>query len=144
MTAVDAYPPITATDEELRDALEAAHIPSLMNALVHITGDIDHIRGEIKPIAALFQDPQGGIAPERQAEARSIALEVLKAYRDGGDQLPPRPSDEAIEEMTDYLIGEGVPREYKDFLHAELGMDGQDPLSPSRASPPRRVRTSAS
>ncbi len=129
MTAVDAYPPITATDEELRDALEAAHIPSLVNALVHITGDIAHIRGEIKPIAALFQDPQGGISPERQAEARSIALEVLKAYRDGGSQLPPRPSDEAIEEMTDYLIGEGVPREYKDFLHAELGMDGQDPYA---------------
>jgi 4-hydroxyacetophenone monooxygenase len=125
-TTFEADAPITASDEELRDALEAAHIPSLMNALVHMTGDISHIRGEINPIAELFQDPQGGISPERQAEARAIAFEVLKAYRDGGNQLPPRPSDEAIEEMTDYIIGEGVPREYKDFLHAELGMDGED------------------
>ncbi len=122
MNLTDPYPPITATDEELREALEAAHVPSLMNALVHISGDI-------RPIAALFQDPQGGISPEHQARARAIALDVLKAYRDGGSRLPPRPSDEAIEEMTDYLIGEGVPRDYKEFLHAELGMEGQDPYA---------------
>ena len=142
-TAFEAPAPITASDEELRAALEAAHVPSLMNALVHLTGDISHIRGEIKPIAELFQDPQGGISPERQAEARAIALEVLKAYRDGGSQLPTRPSDEAIEEMTDYLIGEDVPREYKDLLHAELGIDGQDAYAhPSFAGIPDQARAS--
>lgn len=129
MTQADAYLPITASDEELRTALETAHVPSLMNALVHLSGDIGHIRGDIKPIAALFQDPQGGIPPADQARARAIALDVLRAYRDGGSRLPARPSDEAIEEMTDYLIGEGVPRDYKDFLHAELGMEGQDPYA---------------
>jgi len=45
MTVVDASPRITASDEELRNALEAAHSPSLMNALVHMSGDIEHIRG---------------------------------------------------------------------------------------------------
>lgn len=129
MTQADAYLPITVSDEELRTALETAHVPSLMNALVHINGDIDQIRGDIRPIAALFQDPQGGIPPADQVRARAIAFDVLRAYRDGGSHLPPRPSDEAIEEMTDYLIGEGVPRDYKDFLHAELGMEGQDPYA---------------
>jgi 4-hydroxyacetophenone monooxygenase len=129
MDQPEAYAPITATDEELRVALEAAHVPSLMNALVHLSGDIRHIRGDIKPIAELFQDPQGGIPPADQARARAIALDVLRAYRDGGSHLPGRPSDEAIEEMTDYLIGEGVPRDYKEFLHAELGMEGQDPYA---------------
>jgi 4-hydroxyacetophenone monooxygenase len=125
------YPPITASDDELRDALEAAHVPSLMNSLVHITCDVGYIRGEIKPIAALFQDPQGGISPEDQARARAIAFDVLRAYRDGGCRLPPRPSDRVIEEMTDYVIGEGVPRDYKEFLHGELGMEGQDPYAHS-------------
>ena len=129
MTQADAYLPITASDEELRTALETAHVPSLMNALVHISGDIGQIRGDIRPIAALFQDPQGGISPADQVRARAIAFDVLRAYRDGGSHLPTRPSDEALEEMTDYLIGEGVPRDYKDFLHAELGMEGQDPYA---------------
>ena len=129
MSQADAYLPITASDEELRATLETAHVPSLMNALVHLSGDIGHIRGDIKPIAALFQDPQDGIPPADQARARAIALDVLRAYRDEGSRLPARPSDEAIEEMTDYLIGEGVPRDYKDFLHAELGIEGQDPYA---------------
>ena len=49
MTAIgaEAYPPISDGDQTLREALEAAHIPSLMNALVHLTGDLDIIRGEI-------------------------------------------------------------------------------------------------
>ncbi|TAJ17226.1 MAG: NAD(P)/FAD-dependent oxidoreductase [Dehalococcoidia bacterium] len=129
MEQSEAYPPITASDDELRAALEAAHVPSLMTALVHLTGDMSHVRGDIRPIAALFQDPQGGIPPADQARGRAIALDVLRAYRDGGSKLPPRPSDAEIEEMTDYLIGEGVPRNYKDFLHAELGMEGQDPYA---------------
>jgi len=135
------YPPIMASDEELRAALEAAHVPSLMNALVHVSGDISHIRGDIRPVAALFQDPQGGISREDQARGRAIAFEVLKAYRDGGSQIPPRPSDDAIEEMTDYIIGEGVPRDYKQFLHAELRIDGQDPYAhPSFDGIPEQVR----
>ena len=141
MNLTEGYPPITATDEELRAALEAAHVPSLMNALVHVSGDISHIRGDIRPVAALFQDPQGGISREDQTRARAIAFEVLKAYRDGGSQIPPRPSDDAIEEMTDYVIGEGVPRDYKQFLHAELRIDGQDPYAhPSFDEIPERVR----
>ncbi len=129
MDRTEATAPITATDEELREALEAAHVPSLMNALVHVSGDISHIRGDIRPIAALYQDPQGGISPEDQARARAIAFDVLRAYRDAGSPPTPRPSDAAIEEMTDYLVGEGVPPDYKELLHAELGMDGQDPFA---------------
>ncbi|RJQ11094.1 MAG: NAD(P)/FAD-dependent oxidoreductase [Dehalococcoidia bacterium] len=141
MNLTKNYPPIMASDEELRAALEAAHVPSLMNALVHVSGDISHIRGDIRPVAALFQDPQGGISREDQARGRAIAFEVLKAYRDGGSQIPPRPSDDAIEEMTDYIIGEGVPRDYKQFLHAELRIDGQDPYAhPSFDGIPEQVR----
>lgn len=141
MNLTETYPPIAASDDELRKVLEAAHVPSLMNALVHVSGDLGHIRGDIRPVAALFQDPQGGIPPEAQARARAIAFEVLRTYRDGGSQIPSRPSDEAIEEMTDYLIGEGVPRDYKQFLHAELGMEGQDPYAhPSFAGIPPRAR----
>ena len=37
-----------ASDAEIEAALEHAHVPSLINALVHLTGDISLIRGDIR------------------------------------------------------------------------------------------------
>jgi len=124
-TGAAAYPPIEIDDEALREALEAAHIPSLMNALVHLTGDADIIRGEIRPSGDVFADPQAGIGPEDQATVRALAFDALRAYRDGGSKLPPQPSEATVREMTDFIIGESVPVDYAEFLLAELSMDGQ-------------------
>ena len=41
--------PITATDDEIRAALEEASVPALMTALVHLTGDIEGLRTDIRP-----------------------------------------------------------------------------------------------
>ena len=83
-----AYAPITADDDELREALEAANVPSLMCALVHITGDMSHVRGPIQPTSTLFADPQGGISDEAQATVRELAFELLRTFRDAGSALP--------------------------------------------------------
>ncbi len=87
-----AYPPISADDDELRNALEAAHIPSLMCALVHVSGDMSHVRGPIHPTSTLFADPQGGISAEDQATVRELAFELLRTFRDAGSALPASPS----------------------------------------------------
>ncbi len=88
----DPYPRITEDDQTIRAALEEAHIPSLMVALVHLSGDAKLLRGDIKPQMSFLGDPQGGITPEQQAWVRDLALGALRAYRDGGGQLPPPPS----------------------------------------------------
>jgi 4-hydroxyacetophenone monooxygenase len=126
---VDAYPPITADDETLHDALDAAHIPSLMCALVHLTGDMSHVRGTIRPTSTLFADPQGGISAEDQATVRELAFDLLRAFRDAGSRLPAPPTADEVGEMSSFIIGEQVPPEYEEFLLSELAMDGQDPYA---------------
>ncbi len=124
-----SYEPIRADDQTIRAALEEAHIPSLMAALVHLTGDTSHIKGDIKPQTEFLGDPQGGITPEQQARVRAQALDVLRAYRDSGGELPAPPSPEAIREILEFTIGQEVSENYVEFLIAELSLNGEDPYA---------------
>jgi 4-hydroxyacetophenone monooxygenase len=118
--------PITDDDETIRSALKEAHIPSLMAALVHITGDVGIIRGRIRPESSFFGDAQGGISEADQAHIREVAFDAIRAYRDGGYNLPPSPNQHILE-MVNFVIGTEVHGDYAEFLEAELAMDDSDP-----------------
>ncbi|MCB1644540.1 MAG: NAD(P)/FAD-dependent oxidoreductase [Pseudomonadales bacterium] len=122
----DQWPGITASDEEIAAALQEADIPSLMTALVHITGDPGIIRGSIRPDAGFFGAPQGGIPEDQQQQIREQALQVLIAWRDGDGKLPPKPAGNVIREMMNFIVGEDLPDEYIGFLESELAMNGED------------------
>ena len=123
--------PIVADDETIRAALEDANIPALMVSLVHLTGEMDIVRGEIRPRARNLADPQAGVKEEQQAVVREIAFEALKAYRDRGCTLPPAPSRARVWEMMNFMIGEEIPEDYGAFLEGELSLNGEDPFVPS-------------
>ena len=53
--AFDTWEPIVEGDEAIRVALEDANIPALMVSLVHLTGDMDIVRGEIRPRARIWR-----------------------------------------------------------------------------------------
>ena len=132
--------PVTEDDEAIRRALKEAHIPSLMAALVHITGDLSIIRGDIRPTNAFFGDAQGGITEAQQEKIRGIALQALKKYRDQGHKLPPAPSADIVE-MVNFVIGTEVHGDYAEFLTAELAMDDNDPYGvPELAAVPAAQR----
>ena len=118
--------PIDADDETIRAMLAAAHIPSLMNALVHVTGDAEVVRGSIRPESGFLADPQGGISPEDQQTIRERAFEALRSYRDGGQQLPPAPDAALVHEMVNFATGQELSAEYGPFLEAELAVRGED------------------
>ncbi len=118
--------PVTNDDEVIRKALKEAHIPTLMAALVHITGDLNIIRGEIRPVNAFFGDAQGGITEAQQETIRGIAFDALRKFRDGGHKLPSAPNAH-VHEMVNFVIGTTVERDYEEFLTAELAMDDDDP-----------------
>jgi 4-hydroxyacetophenone monooxygenase len=120
------FAPVTDDDETIRRALKEAHIPSLMAALVHITGDLSLIRGHIRPTNAFFGDAQGGISEADQQHIRELAFDAIRAYRDGGHKLPPPPKSH-IMEMVNFVIGTEVHGDYAEFLQAELAMDDSDP-----------------
>src|SRR5579872_7100239 len=46
--------PIADGDETIASAIEAAHLPSLIAALVHVTGDASLVGGDIKPVYDFF------------------------------------------------------------------------------------------
>ena len=133
--------PIDADDETIRLALEDAHIPSLMNALVHLTGDADIIRGDIQPESGFLVDPQGGIPEEDQARIRQRALEALQAFRDNGQRLPPAPSADLVHEMVNFASGQELSSEYGTFLEAELALHDEDSYGvPELAELPAEAR----
>src|ERR1019366_8534067 len=51
--------PITEDDELIRAALEDAHVPSLLPALAHLTGDLSLLRDELRPDPSRIREAQG-------------------------------------------------------------------------------------
>ena len=117
---------MTDDDATIECALEDLSVPTLMLSLVHMTGDPKWIRGEIKPQGLFLNEVQGFMPEEMQAEARKLALEAIKEYRDGGCKLPPPPSLELIREMMNWLVCAEVPEEYLPMLLEEMELDGRD------------------
>ena len=125
-TQFDTWNAITEPDEFINAALEEANIPALMASLVHVTGDMNIIRGDIRPHSRVLGDPYVGIAEAQRATVRAQALEILKTYRDGGCKLPQAPTVDQVREMMDFLVGESLPDDYGQFLMGELSLDSGD------------------
>ena len=115
------------SDEAIEAALEQAHVPSLINALVHLTGDVSLIQGDERPASLLFGDPQGGLSAENQAMVRNRALQALKDHRDAGFPTLPPPSPALVKKMVDYITGVELDDAYGEFLMSELKVLDEDP-----------------
>lgn len=96
MTLQHPIRPFEESDEELRRIVEDAHLPSLLVALAHATGDASLLREELRPATGLLAGPQGGYDEAKIEQARSLCLEALARYRDAGCPAPPRPGDEQL------------------------------------------------
>jgi len=118
---------ITDDDATIAAALEDVSVPTLMLTLVHMTGDPSYLRRDLKPQGLFLNEVQGFMSPEDQAAVRALALDVIRAYRDGGSVLPPPPGPELIREMMSWLVCEDVPEEYVPMMLEELELDGADP-----------------
>ena len=125
-TQFDTWNAITEPDEFIKAALEEANIPALMVSLVHVTGDMNTIRGDIRPHPRILGDPYVGITEAQRATVRAQALEILATYRDDGYKLPQAPTIDQVREMMDFLVGEPLPNDYGKFLMGELSLDGGD------------------
>ena len=115
------------TDDALRTALAEAHVPSLVNALVHLTGDASLLRGDMRPTSEMFGDPQGGLSAADQAAIRQRALTALGQYRDAGFPALPPPAPELVKEMVDFIVGKELDERYGEFLMSELKVFKEDP-----------------
>jgi 4-hydroxyacetophenone monooxygenase len=100
--------PRDTDDLSIAEALEHASLPSLIPALVHITGDTS-LLDRYAPRAPGRDIDGTGLSDD---EVRALALEILKAIRDG-HQAPPAPlSDSTLCRLMTWCAGEEVPPEY--------------------------------
>lgn len=118
--------PITDDDATIARALEDVSVPTLLLSLVHLTGDASILDGPLRPAGIYLNEVQGFMSPEDQAAARAVALDAIRAYRDGGCVLPPPPSPETIHRMMEFLVAGEVAPEYVPLILEELELDGAD------------------
>ena len=127
---VGAVEPITASDDEIRGALDDAELPPLLPALAYITGDLTVLRPHLRPDPLLLAMPQGGLSGEQQAEIRGIALAALIDFRDGGSRPAPLPSDAELLQIMEFAVGGGAMDDYLGLLEEELAFRGEDRRGP--------------
>lgn len=118
---------ITEDDATIARHLEDLSVPALMCSMVHMAGDPSVLDGIPRPVGVYLNEVQGFMAPEDLAAVRARALEVIRAYRDGGCVAPPPPSDSTVHALMELLVAGEVPEEYVPLLLEELGIDGSDP-----------------
>jgi 4-hydroxyacetophenone monooxygenase len=118
--------PFDTSDEEIAGALLDLSIPTLMLSLVHMSGDPELIRGRLKPSGLFLNEVQGYMTEDDKEEARGIALETIRDYRDRGCPEPEPIAAELLHEMMGWLVCEDVPAEYVPMLMEEMELDGSD------------------
>ena len=118
--------PFDTPDGEIAEALLDVSIPTLLLSLVHMSGDPSIIRGRLRPAGLFLNEVQGYLSEEDKAEARALALEVIRDYRDRGCPEPEPVSAELLHEMMTWLVCEDVPEEYVPLLMEEMELDGRD------------------
>ena len=122
--------PITASDDEIRAALEDAELPPLLPALAYITGDLRLLHEHLRPDPMLLAMPQGGLSEDQQTEIREVALTVLTTFRDGGCVPVPAPGDDEVLRIMEFAVGGADMREYLPLLEEELHFRGEDRRGP--------------
>ena len=86
-----AKPQSALTGVDLDLALAEAHIPSLMVALVHLTGNTDHLTEARRPVYEVLGDGQGGLSDADAQAVRDLARAALTDFANG-KPLPPPPT----------------------------------------------------
>jgi len=122
--------PITDDDEALQRALADAHLPSILPALAQLTGDLSLLRPNLVPNASPFARDQGGYTEGQMDEVRALALDALRAYRDGGSQPAPPPSDHALRALIAFITANQANDQYVPLLLEELALPATDARAP--------------
>ncbi|MEH6592953.1 MAG: NAD(P)/FAD-dependent oxidoreductase [Halioglobus sp.] len=112
-------------DTMLQEALESAHIPALLAALVHFKGGTEHFK-QVQPQFDILADEQDGLSEQQREFARDMAFSALKQYQDGGCQELPPPSEATIIATMAHITGQETSEAINPFLREELNLFGED------------------
>lgn len=108
--------------DELRAAIEAANLPTLLMVMFQISGDRKWLSDPYRPVRTkgMSDNDTGGFTPEVQAEIRSAAIEILGEWGRGTPMAHPMPDEALLLEMITSCMGEEVPAEFGPMFAEEL------------------------
>jgi 4-hydroxyacetophenone monooxygenase len=133
---------MTPSSITLDTALAEAHLPALLAALVHLTGDAGLLTPERRAVYDPAADPKlGGYSEAVQTDIRTRAKAAIEAHM-ADAAIPPEPSRDTIRKMMDFVSGADIPEHYVEFLMDELGMGGPDTKTPHWESAPLKAAAS--
>jgi 4-hydroxyacetophenone monooxygenase len=119
----------------LDEALAVAHLPALLAALVHITGDPAWLKPQWRPAYQPLSRGETGLGPEIDAQIRAATRAALVEFLAGDRQLPPAPDAALVRKMMDFVAGEDIPEGYADFAMDELAIVGRSTKDPQFDQP---------
>ncbi|MDB5436829.1 MAG: 4-hydroxyacetophenone monooxygenase, partial [Phenylobacterium sp.] len=123
------------SDAELNPALEAAHLPALLAAMVHMTGDPGWLKPEWTPVYTPLSRGDPGLSDDVQADIRAKAKVVIEAFLAGGPVNAASPDRPTLRRMMDFVGGGPIPDVYADFLIDELAISGKSSKDPQFEQP---------
>ena len=118
------FPPLTADDATLARVVADAAVPAILPALTYLTGDTDLLRDDLRPDPLRMLEPDAGYDAEQLAEARALALEALRRYRDEGGVPGPPPGPEGLARLMTWLAGTDDVDDHLRLFEEELGLTG--------------------
>ncbi len=83
--------PFTDDDAFIAAALDDLSVPALLCSMVHVTGDPQWIRSELRPRSSMLNDYTGGMTEEEQAAARRGRCRRSSRSATAGACSRPRP-----------------------------------------------------
>jgi len=110
--------------EQLRSALEAANIPTLLMTLVQLTGDRRWLNPPYRPTRnrGLGDHPTGGLGAAQQADVRRAAHAAITAWLHGEPPRLAAPDTDLLREMLTVCVGEAVPDDYVAMVAEQMGL----------------------
>ena len=118
-----------SSDEEIARALEHAHLPSLVNALIHLTGDRSLLETDIQPRPMMVGTEPSQSSDDLEQGIRERALHVITQARTAGFESHEVDQDLVLE-MMNFIAGVELSDEYIPYLLQELDIAPKPPTSP--------------
>ena len=114
----------TISSEQLRTALEAANIPTLLMTLIQLTGDRRWLGAPYRPTRSrgLGDHPTGGLSDASQSEVRCAAHAAISAWLAGVPPRLPNPDNALLREMLNACVGEEVPDDHVAMAAEQMGL----------------------
>ncbi len=123
---------------DLEEVLKDVHLPALMTALVHMTGDPEWLREAWKPTYNPLQRADAGIPEAEQTKIRKQAAAAIRSYLGGKPLALPSTEHALLRRQMDFVAGAPIPEIYTEFLVDELALAGTSSKDPKFDQPQLR------